>query len=63
MWEDGYFGPLKVENSIENIFAEPSFGGLEETSSCNIYNGALGGDVVELAVAYMSTFQHALGDG
>lgn len=39
------------------------FGGLEETSSNNTYNGTLCGDAVELAVAYMSTFQYALGDG
>ncbi|KAI3667064.1 hypothetical protein L6452_42107 [Arctium lappa] len=63
MWEDGYFGTPKVQNSMGNMFAETSFRGLEETSSCNTYNGTLGGDAVELAVAYMSTFQYALGDG
>lgn len=63
MWEDGYFGTLKVEDPMENIFADTSFGSLEETSSCNTYNGALGGNAIQLAVAYMSTFQYALGDG
>lgn len=61
MWEDGYFGTSKVEDSMDNMFAiESSFQGLEETSS---YNGTLSGDAVELAVAYMSTFHYALGEG
>ncbi|XP_071686447.1 transcription factor EMB1444-like [Rutidosis leptorrhynchoides] len=62
-WEDGYVGTSKADDSVENLLVEPSFGGIEETSSCNIYNRALGGDAVELAVAFMSTFQYALGDG
>lgn len=62
-WEDGYFGTLKDQDSIKNMFAETSFEGLEETSSCNTYNGILDEAAIELAVAYMSTFQYALGDG
>ncbi|KAJ9544242.1 hypothetical protein OSB04_023949 [Centaurea solstitialis] len=63
MWEDGYFGTSKVEDSMGHMFAGTSFRGLEETTSCNTYNVTLGGDAVELAVAYMSTSQYALGDG
>ncbi|XP_024974035.1 transcription factor LHW-like isoform X2 [Cynara cardunculus var. scolymus] len=63
MWEDGYFGTSKGQDSMGNMFAETNFSGLEETTSFNTYNGTLGGDAVELAVAYMSTFQYALGDG
>ncbi|KAK1426982.1 hypothetical protein QVD17_15664 [Tagetes erecta] len=52
MWEDGYFGTLKVQDAMENIFAEPT-----------AYNGSFCGDAVELAIAYMSTMNYALGDG
>ncbi|PWA67685.1 hypothetical protein CTI12_AA315690 [Artemisia annua] len=62
-WEDGCFGNMEAQDSIENMFAETSFRGLEETSSCNTYRGTSGGEAVELAVAYMSNFQYALGDG
>lgn len=62
-WEDGCFGTIEAQDSIENMFAETSFRGLEETSSCNTYCGTSGGEAVELAVAYMSNFQYALGDG
>lgn len=57
-WEDGYFGTMKVQDSMEDMFTETRFGNLEET-----YNGTLGGNAVELAVTYMSTFQYTLGDG
>nr|XP_043610078.1 transcription factor EMB1444-like isoform X2 [Erigeron canadensis] len=63
MWEDGYVGTLQVEDSLENMLAETSCVGLDETSSSNTYNGTFGGDAVELAVAYMSSFQYTLGDG
>ncbi|KAK9069317.1 hypothetical protein SSX86_013433 [Deinandra increscens subsp. villosa] len=46
-WEDGYFGTLKVQDTMENISVEAS-----------AYNGTL-----ELAMAYMSTINYALGDG
>ncbi|GKA18318.1 transcription factor LHW-like protein isoform X1 [Tanacetum coccineum] len=62
-WEDGCFGTIKAQDSIENMFAETSFRGLEETSSCNTYRGTSGAEAVELAVAYMSNYQYALGDG
>ncbi|KAI3804161.1 hypothetical protein L1987_32334 [Smallanthus sonchifolius] len=51
MWEDGYFGTSKVQDAMENIFAETSAYG----TSCE--------DAVELAVSYMSTINYALGDG
>ncbi|KAI7735234.1 hypothetical protein M8C21_028365, partial [Ambrosia artemisiifolia] len=51
-WEDGYFGTLKAQDASENIFAETS-----------AYNGTFGGDAYELAMAYMSTINYALGDG
>lgn len=64
MWEDGYFDTMKVQDSMEDLFAETMFRNLEEeTSSHNTYNGTSGGDAVETAVAYMSTFQYALGEG
>lgn len=52
MWEDGYFGTLNVQDAMENIFSEPT-----------AYNGTFCGDAVELAIAYMSTMNYALGDG
>ncbi|CAH1439814.1 unnamed protein product [Lactuca virosa] len=63
MWEDGYFDTMKVQDSMEDLFAETMFRNIEETSSHNTYNGSSGGDAVETAVAYMSTFQYALGEG
>nr|GEU49114.1 transcription factor LHW-like isoform X1 [Tanacetum cinerariifolium] len=62
-WEDGCFGTIKAQDSIENMFVETSFQGLEETSSCNTYRGTSGAEAVELVVAYMSNYQYALGDG
>ncbi|CAH1444422.1 unnamed protein product [Lactuca virosa] len=63
MWEDGYFDTMKVQDSMEDLFAETMFRNLVETSSHNTYNGTSGGDVVEVAFVYMSTFQYALGEG
>lgn len=53
MWEDGYFGTLKVQDSMENIYNA-------ETSA---YNETFRGDAYELAMAYMSTTNYALGEG
>ncbi|KAL8260613.1 hypothetical protein R6Q59_028566 [Mikania micrantha] len=47
IWEDGYFGTLRDQDAMENIFAETS-----------AYN-----ETFELAMAYMSTLSYALGDG
>ncbi|KAF5773751.1 putative transcription factor bHLH family [Helianthus annuus] len=52
MWEDGYFGTLKVQDASKNIFTETRG-----------YNGTFLGDAYELAMAYMSTINYALGDG
>ena len=39
MWEDGYFDTMKVQDSMEDLFAETMFRNLEEeTSSHNVYD-------------------------
>lgn len=66
-WEDGYCDTSERRESIESILDKNCLEGSDEMLPSNgessTYDANLGGYPIELAVAYMSSAQYALGDG
>ncbi|KAM7468046.1 hypothetical protein LguiB_015608 [Lonicera macranthoides] len=66
-WEDGYCDTSERRESVESILDNNCSKGSDEMLPSNgessIYDANLGGYPIELAVAYMSSAQYALGDG